>query len=124
MQLTDLATSLARTAASKLVGGLLGLALALGIVLPAGMSDQLTLAVTGALILASQYGYYVVVRLLEQRWPLIGKLLLWSSRTPTYGVTVPIQMKLVIDHEAAMAPLEKVRMDLERAARIHDFRRR
>lgn len=109
MELSDYLTSLARTAASKIVGGLIGVALALGIVVPATLSDELTLTVTAALMVGSQYAYYVAARWLEKRWPTIGRLMLWSGRTPTYGVKIPVDVVPVLDHDKMIRELEIAR---------------
>ncbi len=80
----DLVTSVARTIASKVVGGVIGWAAGLGIAVPADLSGTATLALTGVLIVAAQIVYYVVARLLERRSSLWGQVLLWSARQPTY----------------------------------------
>lgn len=100
--MSDLLTSILRDLTGKLVGAIVGLALAAGVTLPADASAQLTLVISGALALACQLIYYIAVRVAEQRWPRAGKLL-GAARPPTYGIDVPIHTKLVIDREASVA---------------------
>lgn len=84
--MTGVLTSLIRTAASKLVGGLLGLAASLGIAVPADLSEEATVALATALMVLVQMAYYVAARWTERRWPWLGRLLLWSRLQPVYQV--------------------------------------
>ncbi|GAA3077742.1 hypothetical protein [Streptosporangium carneum] len=77
-------TSIARTIASKLVGGLIGAGAALGVVVPTDLSEQTTVAVSGAVFFVVQVVYYVVARWVERRYPWLGQLLLWSKFQPVY----------------------------------------
>lgn len=117
MQLSDLATSLARTAASKIIGGLIGVALALGIALPADLSTQLTLTLTASLVVLAQYVYYVVARVLERRWPAVGKVLLLSGKQPGYGVDVPLHYRVVLDSDLMEQQIQQTSLQVERRIR-------
>lgn len=92
--MSDLLTSIVRTVTSKLVGGLIGLALALVVVVPDDLSRNLTLVVTAAVTVAAQVVYYVAARLLERRFPGVGGLLLGAAKAPTYddGGLRPVPM--------------------------------
>lgn len=72
--------SVIRTVVPVIVGVLLGQAARIGLDLPAGaVTEVVTVVVTGA--------YYAVARLVEQRWPALGRVLLsagLSRRTPMY----------------------------------------
>ncbi|HEU4566846.1 MAG TPA: hypothetical protein VFR99_02365 [Marmoricola sp.] len=77
----DYLLSLIRTAVPAAVGLVLAwLAREFGIVLPADLSAELTLAAAGLAIGA----YYAAVRALEVRWPWVGRLL-GAQGQPTYG---------------------------------------
>ncbi|RCG28999.1 hypothetical protein DQ384_21845 [Sphaerisporangium album] len=82
--MSNFLTSLARMAASKLVGGVVGLAAGLGVAVPADLSESATLAVSSALVVGGQLAYYVAARWLERAYPWIGKLMLWSGKQPVY----------------------------------------
>ena len=82
--MSNIITSIVRTLASKVVGGLLGVAAALGVAVPAELSEQATVALSGAMFVAIQFVYYVAARWAERRWPVLGRLLLWSGRQPVY----------------------------------------
>ncbi|MEV8636502.1 hypothetical protein AB0395_33130 [Streptosporangium sp. NPDC051023] len=84
MSLSNIATSIARTVASKAVGGLVGAGAAVGVVVPADLSESATVAVSGAVVVVAQVVYYVVARWAERRYPWLGQLLLWSSKQPVY----------------------------------------
>lgn len=84
MSLSNLVTSLARTIASKLVGGLIGAGAAVGVAVPADLSEPATVAVSGAVVILAQVVYYVVARWAERRYPWLGQLLLWSKFQPVY----------------------------------------
>lgn len=74
-------TSLIRTVVPIVVGWLLSL----GAVRAAGIDEeQLTGLLTGLLTVLAQIGYYAIARLLEQRWPAVGVVLLGSRRQPQY----------------------------------------
>lgn len=72
--------SIVRTVVPVIVGVLLGQAARIGLDLPAGaVTEVVTVVVTGA--------YYAVARLVEQRWPALGRVLLsagLSRRAPVY----------------------------------------
>jgi len=72
--------SVIRTVVPVIVGVLLGQAARIGLDLPAGaVTEVVTVVVTGA--------YYAVARLVEQRWPALGRVLLsagLSRRAPVY----------------------------------------
>src|SRR5690606_27158965 len=68
--------SIVRTGVAKVVGALVGLALAVGVVVPVDMSEHLIAVVTVAVVGVVELAYYVVGRAIEQRWPLAGRLLL------------------------------------------------
>lgn len=72
--MSDLVTSLIRTYTPVLVGWLIGVGL-----LPSSLSDEAGAALTGLIIGA----YYLLVRLLESRWPKLGWLL-GAPKAPTY----------------------------------------
>lgn len=110
--MSDVVTSIVRTFASKVVGGLLGVALALGVAVPAELSEQMTVALTGFLALVVQVVYYVVARVLEQRAPAIGKVMLWSGRVPLYGTDLPVHIRAVVDHESVIQQVDAVRREL------------
>lgn len=79
--------SIIRTGVAKVVGALVGLALAVGVVVPVGMSEHLIAVVTVAVVGVVELAYYVVGRAIEQRWPLAGRLLLsagLTGKTPEY----------------------------------------
>lgn len=111
----DVVTSIVRTFASKIVGALIGVALALGVAVPAELSEQVTVALTGALAVTVQLVYYVIARLLEQRVPAIGQVMLWSGRKPLYGTDLPVHLRVVLDHESMIEQVEAVRRELGRA---------
>jgi hypothetical protein len=72
--------SVIRTVVPVIVGVLLGQAARIGLDLPAGaVTEVVTVVVTGA--------YYAVARLVEQRWPALGRVLLsagLSRRAPVF----------------------------------------
>lgn len=72
--------SVIRTVVPVIVGVLLGQAARIGLDLPAGaVTEVVTVVTTGA--------YYAVARLVEQRWPALGRVLLsagLSRRAPVY----------------------------------------
>ncbi|MFC6936683.1 hypothetical protein ACFQHO_44750 [Actinomadura yumaensis] len=96
--MSDLITSIIRDWTGKLVGAVVGLALAAGVTIPADLSAQATAAISGVMLVAVQLVYYVAVRAAEQRWPAAGRLL-GAASAPGYGLNVPIHTRLVIDHE-------------------------
>ncbi|WP_289008971.1 hypothetical protein [uncultured Thermomonospora sp.] len=73
--------SIVRTVVPVIVGVLLGQAARIGLDLPAGaVTEVVTVVTTGA--------YYAVARLVEQRWPALGRVLLsagLSRRAPVYA---------------------------------------
>ncbi|WP_433248754.1 hypothetical protein ACQPYK_01100 [Streptosporangium sp. CA-135522] len=82
--MSNVLISVARTVASKLVGGLIGAGAAVGVVVPADLSEQTTVVVSGAVFFVIQVVYYVVARWAERRYPWLGRLLLWSKKQPVY----------------------------------------
>lgn len=82
--MSNLLTSVARTVASKLMGGLVGFAASLGVAVPADLSESATLALSSLLVLVAQVVYYIAARWAERRWPWLGRVLLWSGRQPLY----------------------------------------
>lgn len=82
--MSNVLTSIARTVASKAVGGLVGAGAAVGVVVPADLSEAATVAVSGAVVVVVQVVYYVVARWAERRYPWLGQLLLWSKKQPVY----------------------------------------
>jgi len=73
-RMTDLVKSLVRTYVPYLVAGLIGWG-----VLPESLSAEATVVFTGLIFGA----YYLLVRVLEQRWPWFGGLL-GARSAPTY----------------------------------------
>ncbi|MFD0883722.1 hypothetical protein ACFQ08_04020 [Streptosporangium algeriense] len=82
--MSNVLTSIARTIASKLVGGLIGAGAAVGVAVPADLSEPATVAVSGAVVVLAQVVYYIVARWAERRYPWLGQLLLWSKFQPVY----------------------------------------
>lgn len=72
----DLAVSLVRTITPLLVGLIVGV---VGSDV-AGITEE---ALTAAVATVVSAVYYVVVRLVEQKWPKVGVLLGWAQK-PTY----------------------------------------
>lgn len=88
MSLNDYVLSLIRTFVPVAIGaGLTWAGRRWGIVLPEDLSAQGAMAVT-ALVIGV---YYAVVRALEMRWPIFGKLL-GASKPPAYA-PVPVPMR-------------------------------
>lgn len=80
--------SVIRTVVAKLVGAVLGLALAVGVVVPAEMSEGLTVVVAAAVAGLVEVAYYVIGRAIEQRFPPAGRALLslgMVGRSPRYS---------------------------------------
>lgn len=73
--------SIVRTGVAKLVGWLVGLALAVGVVVPADASAELVAVVTAAVVALVELAYYVASRAVEQRWPMVGRVLLSAGLT-------------------------------------------
>jgi hypothetical protein len=79
--------SVIRTVVSKILGALVGLALAVGVVVPADVSDKLSVALTLAVAGLIELAYYVIGRLIEQRFPAAGKAVLslgMAKGSPVY----------------------------------------
>ena len=114
---SDLVISIIRDLTGKAVGGVLGLVAAAGVVVPADLSDRLTVVLAAAVLVAVQVVYYVAVRWAEARWPIVGRLL-GAARPPNYGITMPIYLKTVIDREATMAEAERIHTDVQ--TRVND----
>jgi len=72
--MSDLIVSYIRTLVPIAVGAVVSWG-----ILPASLSDQAAAAATGAVIGL----YYVLVRLLERKWPKLGWLL-GTPKAPTY----------------------------------------
>lgn len=78
--MNDLVLSYIRTWIPVGVGaGLSWLAVKYGIVVPEDISTELTVGLTGLVIVV----YYSLVRALEKRWPAFGKLL-GRAKEPVY----------------------------------------
>lgn len=77
--MTNFVTSLIRTWTPIIVGAFVSWLLTLGIDVDADTQAALIISVTALL----QGLYYLVVRLLEKKWPKIG-VLLGSLKTPEY----------------------------------------
>jgi len=78
--MNDYVLSLVRTWVPIAVGAALSwLAVRYGIAVPESISNEVTVALTGAVIAA----YYGIVRALEKRWPSFGKLL-GAAKKPVY----------------------------------------
>lgn len=71
----DLLPSLLRTFVPVLVGLILGVLGSTAV----GFEEQLTAVISAAITLV----YYLVLRLVEQKWPKLG-ILLGSAKKPTY----------------------------------------
>lgn len=76
----SLITSYIRTYMPIVVGGLVSWLVTLGVELDAETQAGLIVALTGL----SQAAYYFIARQLERKWPVVGKVLLGSSKQPTY----------------------------------------
>lgn len=87
LNVSDLLTSVIRSLADKIVGFLIALALTVNVVLPTDLSGPATTAVSLGLLALVQLVYYIAARLIEQRWPGLGKVLLLSGKQPAYGPT-------------------------------------
>lgn len=124
--MSDLATSILRDVTGKVVGMIVGLALAAGVTIPADLSAQMTVAVGGTLTLTAQVAYYVAVRWAEQHWSAAGRLL-GAAREPSYGIDLPVHARVVIDHEAVAAEAQRIHQEvqerLQDAAREQRYRR-
>ena len=77
--MSDFITSQIRTVSPIVVGGLISWLATLGLELDAETQSGLVIALTGIL----QAAYYLIVRLLERRWPKVG-VLLGSAKKPAY----------------------------------------
>lgn len=79
--------SLLRTIVPVIVGILLGWAAKVGFDLPAGaVTEIVTVVITAA--------YYLIVRVLEQEWPIVGRWLLALGLPvgqPTYDKRAPLR---------------------------------
>jgi len=78
--MNDYAVSLIRTYAPIVAGAIISWLISLGLDVGAeanvGLTVFLTAVATGL--------YYLLARLLEARWPVMGRFLLGSSRKPEY----------------------------------------
>lgn len=86
MSLSDYLVSVIRTGVPTLIGaGLAWLAAHYTFVgaLLDSFSGDARLAFYGAVTTAVVTGYYALVRKVEQRWPVVGRLLGWKA-APTY----------------------------------------
>ncbi len=80
--------SIIRTGVAKFVGVLVGLALALGVVIPAHLSEAVTVVLVAAVNGLVELAYYVIGRWVEQRYPSAGRALLslgMVGRSPYYS---------------------------------------
>lgn len=84
LNVSDILTSIARSLADKIVGYLVAIGLSVGVVLPADLSGTATVAVSLGLLSLAQLVYYGIARVIEQRWPAFGKILMLSGKQPTY----------------------------------------
>lgn len=80
MNLSDTAVSLIRTYVPVIAGAIISWLVSIGINLGAEANVALVTFLTAALTAL----YYTVARLLEKRWPVLGRILLGSSRVPEY----------------------------------------
>jgi len=79
--MNDLLLSYIRTGVPVAVGAFISwLAVKYGVVVPESLSSEATIFLTGAVIAL----YYGVVRALEKRWPVFGKLL-GRAKEPAYA---------------------------------------
>lgn len=85
MNLSNLVTSLIRTWSAILAGCLIAWAVRQG--LPA--SDTLTGPVTEVIVFIAGAGYYLLVRFLEAKWPVLGWLL-GKPTPPAYPVNLNV----------------------------------
>jgi len=76
---SDLITSLIRTAVPTIVGAIVSYLTVVGIQTPHGVAEWLI----SVLFFAFTLGYYAIVRLLENKYPKIGWLL-GNPAKPTY----------------------------------------
>lgn len=79
--------SLLRTIVPVIVGILLGWAAKVGLDLPSGAVTEIVTVVLTAT-------YYLIVRVLEQEWPIAGRWLLalgWPTGQPTYDKRAPLR---------------------------------
>lgn len=93
--MSDYLLSLIRTAVPAGVGALLAwLGSRWGIVL----DDQASVALTAAVVALAVAGYYAIARVIEHRFPRLGRLLVGlGARTPTYPPPVPEAVQAVRD---------------------------
>ena len=78
--LSDLAVSLIRTGTPYLVGAVVGWLAGYGLNIP----DTYDALIVAGSTFGVGYGYYVIVRALEQKWPKLGRLLGVPAK-PTYS---------------------------------------
>lgn len=78
--MNDQVASLIRTWVPIAVGALISWLASLGLNVGEQANTGLTIFLTGLLTAV----YYLLARLLERRWPVIGRILLGSSRQPEY----------------------------------------
>lgn len=78
--MNDQAVSFIRTYAPIVAGAFLSWLASIGLDLGAEANVGLTVFLTAVLTAL----YYLLARLLEQRWPVLGRWLLGSSRQPEY----------------------------------------
>jgi hypothetical protein len=83
--MSQFVTSLIRTWTPIVVGWLLSLPITPALLDLLGVSpDQANTALTGAVTAVLAGAYYLAVRLVEYRWPSLGRLL-GSAKKPVYG---------------------------------------
>lgn len=76
----DTITSFIRTYVPIAVGALISLLTSINIDVDAQTQTALIVALTGLI----QAAYYALARLIEKKYPFIGRILLGSSKQPTY----------------------------------------
>lgn len=79
-KMQDLIRSYIRTYAPMFVGAVISFLATKGITLDTETQTALVVAFTGLL----QALYYAIARLLERKYPIVGKILLGSSKQPSY----------------------------------------
>lgn len=99
--MSDLVASLIRTAVPGLVGLVVGWLATLGVILPPEAKDSLGLLVA----FVAAFLWYLLVRLLEQKWPALG-VLLGVPKQPIYSSAAATPSDpAVITNVPAPAPL-------------------
>ena len=81
--ISDLITSMIRTAVPAIVGALTSYLTIAGINMPESVEEWFS----SVLFFVFTFGYYIIVRLLENKYPKLGWLL-GNPTKPTYNVTI------------------------------------